>query len=108
MAVTRIPIPKWAATPETDERLERSLAEVDLAVRTVNCLEDRGIFTIEDLLKCTAEELLEIPNFGAKTLDTVYDALEEIGFGRATARPTEQPDLQVVSAPGDFALLSEL
>ncbi len=107
MAVTRIPIPQWAATPQTDERLERSLAEVDLAVRTVNCLEDRGIFTVEDLLKCTAEELLEIPNFGGKTLDTVYEALAQIGFDRATAQPTDQPNLQVVSAPGDFALLSE-
>ena len=107
MAITRIPIPEWAATPQTDQRLELSLAEIDLAVRTVNCLEDRGIFTLEDLLKCTAEELLEIPNFGAKTLATVYDALEKVGFHRAAVRPTERPNLSVNDRPGDFALLSD-
>ncbi len=107
MAVTRIPIPKWASTPQTDERLELSLAEIDLAVRTVNCLEDRGIFTAEDLLKCTPEELLEIPNFGAKTLGTVYDALEKIGFYRTAVPPAEEPDLSVHGRPGNFVLLSE-
>jgi len=107
MAVTRIPIPKWATTSQTDERLELSLAEIDLAVRTVNCLEDRGIFTAEDLLKCTPEELLEIPNFGGKTLETVYEALETIGFCRTAAQPTERPNLSVCGQPDDFALLSD-
>ena len=46
MAVTRIPIPAWAKTQEADERLALSLSEIDLIVRTVNCLEDEGIFTV--------------------------------------------------------------
>ena len=47
MAVTRIPIPDWARTQKADQRLELSLAEIDLPVRTVNCLEEQEIFTVD-------------------------------------------------------------
>jgi DNA-directed RNA polymerase subunit alpha len=53
-----------------------------LSVRTTNCLEERGIFTVEDLLKSTPSDLLSISNFGEKTLEEVYTALEQIGFSR--------------------------
>jgi DNA-directed RNA polymerase subunit alpha len=72
MAVTRIPLPDWARTQRADDRLEMSLAETDLHVRTVNCLEDESIFTVKDLLACTPERLMEIPNFGVKTLQMVW------------------------------------
>ena len=39
MAVTRIPIPAWARTRKADDRLDLSLSEIDLIVRTVNCLQ---------------------------------------------------------------------
>jgi DNA-directed RNA polymerase subunit alpha len=74
------------------DRLEMSTAEIGLSVRTTNCLEDRGIFTVRDLLHCTRDDLLSISNFGEKTLEEVYKALESIGFyrshrqQRATAR----------------------
>ena len=64
------------------ERLEMSTAEIGLTVRTTNCLEERGIFTVADLLQCTREDLLSISNFGEKTLEEVYLALENIGFYR--------------------------
>ena len=67
-------------------RLEMSTAEIGLSVRTTNCLEERGIFTVSDLLQCTREDLLSISNFGEKTLDEVYKALESIGFYRKTKR----------------------
>ena len=84
MAVTRIPIPAWARTQTADARLDLSLSEIDLIVRTVNCLEEQGIFTVHGLLQRTREQLLEIPNLGEKTLETIYAALEKIGFYRAT------------------------
>ena len=62
-----------------------STAEIGLAVRTTNCLEERGIFTVNDLLHCTREDLLSISNFGEKTLEEVYKALEKIGFPRPDA-----------------------
>jgi DNA-directed RNA polymerase subunit alpha len=63
-------------------RLEMSTAEIGLSVRTTNCLEEEGIFTVNDLLHRTREELLSISNFGEKTLEEVYKALEGIGFCR--------------------------
>ncbi|MGA7700495.1 MAG: DNA-directed RNA polymerase subunit alpha C-terminal domain-containing protein [Thermoguttaceae bacterium] len=63
-------------------KLEMSTAEIGLTVRTTNCLEERGIFTVSDLLNCTREDLLGISNFGEKTLEEVYKALEGIGFCR--------------------------
>lgn len=80
---TRIPLNQAElANQGLKDRLEMSTAEIGLAVRTTNCLEEKGIFTVDDLLHCTREDLLSISNFGEKTLEEVYSALERIGFYR--------------------------
>jgi DNA-directed RNA polymerase subunit alpha len=80
---TRIPLRKTdSRAKDVAEKLEMSTAEIGLTVRTTNCLEERGIFTVSDLLHCTRDDLLSISNFGEKTLEEVYKALEEIGFCR--------------------------
>jgi len=87
MAVTRIPInTKGDEAKDLRAKLEMSTAEIGLSVRTTNCLEERGIFTVEDLLNCSREDLLGISNFGEKTLDEVYKALEGIDFFRESRR----------------------
>jgi DNA-directed RNA polymerase subunit alpha len=98
MAVTRIRIPDWAKEREADDQLDLSLAETDLPVRTVNCLEDEGILTIRQLLNCTPKRLLNITNFGEKTLEQVYEALEQVGFYRPTPQPAASGNLRVVPA----------
>jgi DNA-directed RNA polymerase subunit alpha len=81
--MTRIPLNHAElANQGLKDKLEMSTAEIGLAVRTTNCLEERGIFTVNDLLHCTREDLLSISNFGEKTLEEVYKALEKIGFYR--------------------------
>ncbi len=81
--MTRIPLNQAElANQGMKDRLEMSTAEIGLAVRTTNCLEEKGVFTVDDLLHCTREDLLSISNFGEKTLDEVYKALENIGFHR--------------------------
>jgi DNA-directed RNA polymerase subunit alpha len=84
---TRIPL-RATDTKAEDlaEKLEMSMAELGLSVRTANCLEERGIFTVSGLLHCTREDLLSISNFGEKTLEEVYKALEGIGFCRREKR----------------------
>jgi len=72
------------------EKLEMSTAEIGLSVRTTNCLEERGIFTVRDLLSKQPKELLAISNFGEKTLEEVYRALEGIGFYRPWRRPPDK------------------
>ena len=80
---TRIPLPIRENTAEDmAAKLGMSTAEIGLTVRTTNCLEERGIFTVKDLVHCTREDLLGISNFGEKTLDEVYIALESIGLIR--------------------------
>ncbi len=84
---TRIPL----STVDTEAKdlsakLEMSTAEIGLSVRTTNCLEEKGIFTVHDLLNCTREDLLSISNFGEKTLEEVFKALEGIGFSRSKRR----------------------
>ncbi|QDU55580.1 DNA-directed RNA polymerase subunit alpha C-terminal domain-containing protein [Aeoliella mucimassa] len=81
--MTRIPLNRAEAdSQELQSRLEMSTAEIGLAVRTTNCLEEKGVFTVHDLLNCTRDDLLSISNFGEKTLEEVYTALEKHGFYR--------------------------
>jgi DNA-directed RNA polymerase subunit alpha len=72
---------------DLSNRLDMSTAEIGLSVRTTNCLEERGIFTVHDLLQQTRDDLLSISNFGEKTLEEVYKALEGIGFHRPRREP---------------------
>ena len=85
---TRIPLIKADEDQRNQqERLEMSTAEIGLSVRTTNCLEERGIFTVRDLLQCTRKDLLAISNFGEKTLEEVYASLEGVGFYREGRKP---------------------
>ena len=88
---TRIPL-STVELPHQDRlaNLEMSTAELGLNVRTTNCLEERGIFTVRDLLRSTRQDLLSISNFGEKTLEEVYKALEGIGFYRTSRRSTTE------------------
>lgn len=86
MARTRIPLSQAEENQrELEERLELSTAQIGLTVRTTNCLEEKGIFTVRDLLKTTPNDLLGITNFGEKTLEEVYQSLSEIGFHRGNS-----------------------
>ena len=100
MGRTRIPL----RTTDNDarqmaEKLEMSTAEIGLSVRTTNCLEERGIFTVNDLLHSTRDDLLAISNFGEKTLEEVYNALEGVGFYRRSSQETPDAEVRLASQP---------
>ncbi len=98
--MTRIPLNTRAGqAKDLKVRLEMSTAEIGLSVRTTNCLEEKGVFTVNDLLHCKRDDLLSISNFGEKTLEEVYKALEGIGFYRPPA-PTRRPALHARQAVG--------
>lgn len=87
MSRTRIPLSRAEEESRSlHQRLEMSTAEIGLSVRTTNCLEERGIFSVADLLNCTRDDLLGISNFGEKTLEEVYQALGSFGFHRSSAK----------------------
>ena len=84
---TRIPLnPAEIRRRELQEKLDLSMAEIGLSVRTTNCLDEQGISTVGELLKCKRSDLLSIPNFGEKTLEEVFNALEKLGFFRVEKR----------------------
>lgn len=79
-------------TPEQRALLDESVAQLQLPVRTTNSLESFRVLTVRDLLNCcpklpehcgcSRKHLLDIPNFGHKTLDQVFKALARHGFER--------------------------
>lgn len=86
--MTRVPISQAVEQArQLQEKLDLSTAEIGLQVRTTNCLEEKGIFTVRELLQASPETLLSIANFGEKTLEEVYAALEDIGYYRPWRKP---------------------
>lgn len=69
--------------PEEDKKtkiLEMTIEEMDLTVRSYNCLKRAGIHTVEDLTKKTEEDMLKVRNLGKKSLDEVIYKLESYGL----------------------------
>ncbi len=63
---------------------ERPVEQLDLSVRALNCLKREGVHTLGDLLECTEEDLLDIRNFGQKSVDEVIEKLSEMGLSLKT------------------------
>ena len=61
-----------------------SVEEMDLSVRSYNCLKRAGINTVEDLIKKSEDDMLKVKNLGRKSLDEVIHKLEELGLGLKT------------------------
>ena len=71
-------------TPEEDQKtkmLEMAIEDLDLSVRSNNCLKRAGINTIEDLTKKTKGEMLKVRHLGLKSLEEVIAKLNELGLG---------------------------
>ena len=60
--------------------LEMSIEELDLSVRSYNCLKRAGINTVEDLACKTEEEMMKVRNLGKKSLEEVLNKLQELGL----------------------------
>ncbi len=60
--------------------LEMSIEEMDLSVRSYNCLKRAGIHTVEDLTKKTEDDMLKVRNLGRKSLDEVIAKLRSYGL----------------------------
>ncbi|HEY8444119.1 MAG TPA: DNA-directed RNA polymerase subunit alpha [Clostridia bacterium] len=60
--------------------LEMSIEDLDLSVRSFNCLKRANINTIEDLTKRTEEDMLKVRNLGRKSLEEVINKLAELGL----------------------------
>ena len=60
--------------------LEMTIEELDLSVRSFNCLKRAGIDTVEDLVSRTEEEMIRVRNLGKKSLEEVIAKLHSLGL----------------------------
>ena len=64
--------------------LNKSIDELELSVRSYNCLKRAGINTVEDLCLKTMDDLMKVRNMGRKSLDEILNKLESMGLHLAT------------------------
>jgi DNA-directed RNA polymerase subunit alpha len=60
--------------------LEMTIEELDLSVRSFNCLKRAGINTVDDLINKSEEEMMKVRNLGKKSFDEVKEKLLSLGF----------------------------
>ncbi|EEI86512.1 DNA-directed RNA polymerase, alpha subunit [Anaerococcus lactolyticus ATCC 51172] len=68
------------AADDVNEDLERTIEELDLSLRSFNCLKRAGFNTVADIIKVPEAELKIIKNFGKKSLTEVIDKIHDLGF----------------------------
>lgn len=59
---------------------EMTIEELDLSVRSFNCLKRAGINTVEDLISRTEDDMIKVRNLGRKSLEEVINKLDSLGF----------------------------
>jgi len=71
------------ATGQSDENseLDKAIEDLDLSVRSYNCLKRAGIHTVRQLVEFSENDLMNIRNFGVKSIEEVKDKLETMGLG---------------------------
>ena len=60
--------------------LEMTIEELDMSVRSFNCLKRAGIDTVEDLINRTEDEMIRVRNLGKKSLEEVIAKLNSLGL----------------------------
>ena len=65
--------------------LEMTIEELDLSVRSYNCLKRAGINTVEELAKKSEEDMMKVRNLGKKSLEEVEQKLNELGLNLRTS-----------------------
>jgi DNA-directed RNA polymerase subunit alpha len=72
--------PAERAMSQMNEVLSRSVEELELSVRSYNCLKNANIQTIGDLVQKTEAEMLRTKNFGRKSLNEIKEILASLGL----------------------------
>ena len=66
---------------QKEKALEMTIEELELSVRSFNCLKRAAINTVEELTQKSEEDTMKVRNRGKKSLDEVKAKLEELGLG---------------------------
>ncbi|BCM92859.1 DNA-directed RNA polymerase subunit alpha [Abditibacteriota bacterium] len=93
---TSIEIPIFeGATAKNPQVRDIKIDDLDFSNRTYNCLKRQGIETLEELSGYTEEELMNIRNFGQKSLDEVKDKLKEYNLGLRTPASSDAEEYAI-------------
>ena len=71
-------------TTQRDKVLELTIEELDLSIRSFNCLKRANINTVEDLISKTEDEMMKVRNLGRKSLEEVINKLAMMGLSLAS------------------------
>ena len=74
-----------------NENLYRSVSELELSVRSINCLQNAKIETIGDLVQKSEQEMLKTKNFGRKSLNEIKVSLTDMGLSLGTSLDNFDP-----------------
>ncbi len=88
-AVQDVEIMVDKAEDTKDKVLDLPIEELDLSVRSYNCLKRAGINTVEELIKKTEEDMMKVRNLGKKSLEEVKSKLDELGLA---LRPSDDQE----------------
>lgn len=72
--------PEEREEEDREQRLEMMIEDLDLSVRSYNCLKRAGINTVGELVRKTEEEMMKVRNLGKKSFEEVERKLAELGF----------------------------
>ncbi len=75
-----VDMPEDPADDDNGKFLEMTIEELDLSVRSYNCLKRAGINTVDELIRKTEEEMMKVRNLGKKSLEEVQNKLAEMGL----------------------------
>ena len=87
-----IPKEKTTAEPEFNKNLLKKVEELELSVRSMNCLKNDNIIYIGDLVQKTEPEMLRTPNFGRKSLNEIKEVLSSMSLYLGMEIPNWPPD----------------
>ena len=66
---------------QKEKVLEMSIEDLELSVRSFNCLKRAGIQTVQELASKTEDDMIKVRNLGKKSLKEVKEKLNELGLG---------------------------
>ena len=86
-----IPSSKSEELSGLDKVLGKTIDELDLSVRSANCLKNANIYTLRDLVRRSEKDMLETKNFGKKSLEELQDVLGKLGLEFGMDVPADAP-----------------
>ena len=88
-------------TPQYNENLNRSVEELELSVRSANCLKNAEINKIYQLVQKTEAEMLKTKNFGRKSLNEIKEVLTDMGLSLGMKLEGFEPQVETIEEEGE-------